>query len=274
MIEFPCLAGIIVMLKIKRILVAAILISGLLAPTHAAKAEFGAKPLRVGYFKVAPHAMPDPQGRADGVAVTYFQRVAREMGAADIAFVLLPLNRLLLELERGQVDMALLLAKDSARSAKFVYPDKPFCVTKPSIAVSTSNPLQRVTTVEDLLPLSFHETPGNYHCPVMRDPRLEIEPLTGDNFTRRCFAMIVAGRIDACYQPDHYPIQFEAVREDFITKVKVLYLPDPPVGLYSVFSRNAAPDYRQRYETALTAVKQGRSYGDEYEAFMAGYREE
>ena len=248
------------------------LITGCLLLSLAAGA--GAGPLRIGYFKVAPHAMPDPQGRPEGVAVAYFRHVAREMSIGETAFILLPLNRLLLELEKGHVDMALLLAKDSDRSTKFVYPDKPFCVTKPSIAVSAANRLQRVTAVEDLLPLSFHETPGNYHSAVMRDPRLTIEPLTGDNFTHRCFAMIVAGRIDACYQPDHYPLQFEAVREEYIGKVKVLYLPDPPIGLYSVFSKDVAPRYRQRYESALAAVKRRRSYGREYEIFMDGYQEE
>lgn len=233
----------------------------------------GAEPLRVGYFKVAPHAMPDARGRPEGVAVMYFRRIAREMQVEEIDFVLLPLNRLLQVLAGNRIDMALLLAKDRERAAKFVYPDKPFCVTKPSIAVSTAFPLPKVKTLDDLLPLAFHETPANFRTPVMRDPRLRIEPLSGDDFTRRCFTMIVAGRIDACYQPDHYPLQFEAARETFRSKVKVLYLPDPPIGLYSVFSKAAAPRYRQRYESALAAVKRRCFYGSEYEIFMEGYRE-
>jgi hypothetical protein len=156
--------------------------------------------------------------------------------------------------------------------ATFVYPEQAFCVTKPSIAVGASHPLQRVTSIEDLLPLSFHETPGNYHTAIMQDPRLRIEPLTGEDFTRRCYAMIVAGRIDACYQPDHYPIQFEAVREAFVSKVKVLYLPDPPIGLYSVFAKASAPLYLTRYEKALAAVQQRHSYGAVYGQFITDYK--
>lgn len=232
----------------------------------------GAKPLRVGYFKVAPHAMPGPLEIPEGIAVEYFKLIAREMPISDIDFILFPLNRLLIELENNRIDMALLLARNAERAAKFIYPAEAFCVTKPSIAVNASNPLQKVRSIEDLLPLSFHETPGNHRAYIMRDQRLRIEPLTGDNFTRRCYAMIIAGRIDACYQPDHYPIQFEASREEFVSRIRILYLPDPPIGLYSVFSKASAAKYVGKYEAALAAVKRQQSYGAIFEKFIAEYK--
>jgi ABC-type amino acid transport substrate-binding protein len=249
-----------------------LIIMGCLLLLIATPSHIFAKPLRVGYFKVAPHAMPGPQGAPQGVAVEYFRFIAQEMQLDEIEFIMLPLNRLLQDLEKNRIDMALLLARNAERVEKFVYPEKAFCVTKPSIAVSVSNPLQKVTSVEDLLPLAFHETPGNYHTAVMQDPRLRIEPLAGEDFTRRCYAMIVAGRIDACYQPDHYPIQFEAVREPFVHLVKILYLPDPPIGLYSVFSKASAPLYLQRYEKALDAVKQHHAYGAIFADFITDYK--
>jgi polar amino acid transport system substrate-binding protein len=255
-----------------KILLLALIIKGCLLVSLADPSHIFAKPLRVGYFTVAPHAMPGPQGAPQGVAVEYFRFVAREMQIDEIEFIVLPLGRLLLYLEKNHIDMALLLARNAGRVKKFVYPEKAFCVTKPSIAVSVSNPLQKVTSIEDLLPLSFHETPGNYHSAIMQDPRLRIDPLTGENFTRRCYAMIVAGRIDACYQPDHYPIQFEAVREQFVGQVKILYLPDPPIGLYSVFSKASAPLYLKRYEKALSTVKQHHSYGVIFEHFITDYK--
>ncbi len=248
----------------------ALIIIGCLLVSIAEPSHIFAKPLRVGYFKVAPHAMPDTQGAPQGVAVEYFKFVAREMQLDEIEFIMLPLGRLLLDLEKNNIDMALLLARNAERVEKFVYPEKAFCVTKPSIAVSVSNPLQKVASIEDLLPLSIHETPGNYHTTIMQDPRLQIEPLAGEDFTP-LLRHIVAGRIDACYQPDHYPIQFEAVREAFVP-VKVLYLPDPPIGLYSVFSKASAPLYLKRYEKALSAVKQRHSYGVIFADFITDYK--
>jgi hypothetical protein len=235
-------------------------------------ADSDAKPLRVGYFEVAPHAMPAPQNQPVGIAVEYFKLIARKMSLSDMDFILLPLNRLLIELENNRLDMALLLAKNDARASKFVYPSKAFCVTKPSIAVSAANPLRKIISVEELIPLSFHETPGNYRAVTMRDPRLRIEPLAGNNFTSRCFGMILAGRTDACYQPDHYPIQFEAVRDQFASRIRILYLPDPPIGLYSVFSKTAAEIYIKRYEAALETVKRQQSYGTIFEKFILDYK--
>jgi len=226
----------------------------------------------VGYFKVAPHAMPGPQDKPVGVAVEYFKLIAREMALNDIDFILLPLNRLLIELENNRIDMALLLAKNDERAGKFIYPTAAFCVTKPSIAVKASNPLQKVMSIEDLLPLFFHETPGNYRTHTMRDQRLQIEPLVGNDFTHRCYGMILAGRIDACYQPDHYPIQFEAVREKFASRIRILYLPDPAIGLYSVFSKASAGRYIKEYEAALAVVKRQQSYGTIFEKFILDYK--
>ena len=195
-----------------------------------------ARPIRIGYFTVAPHAMPGPRSTPRGIAVEYFKRIAREMQLEAMEFIPLPLGRLLQDLANDRIDMALLLAKTPERAAKFVYPQYPFCVTKPSIVVSAANSLLRVTPVNDLLPFSFYTRPANYRTTIMQDPRLKIEPLTGNDFTRRCYAMIVAGRVDACYQPDHYPFQFEAARKEFVSQINILYLPDPPIGLYSVFS--------------------------------------
>ena len=233
-----------------------------------------ARPIRIGYFAVAPHAMPGPQSIPQGIAAEYFKRVAREMQLEEMEFILLPLGRLLQDLANNRIDMALLLAKNPERAAKFVYPQYPFCVTKPSIAVSAANPLPKITSVNDLLHLSFYERPANYRTTIMQDPRLRIEPLTGSDFTRRCYAMIVAGRVDACYQPDHYPFQFEATRKEFLSQVNILYLPDPPIGLYSVFSKVGARRYLESYEKALAVVQQRCSYGEVFEQFITAYKEE
>jgi len=42
-----------------------------------------AKPLRVGYFKVAPHTKPGPQAMPEGTAVAYFKLIARETQISD-----------------------------------------------------------------------------------------------------------------------------------------------------------------------------------------------
>jgi hypothetical protein len=61
------------------------------------------------------------------------------------------------------------------------------------------------------------------------------------------------------------------MREPFVHRVKVLYLPDPPIGLYSVFSKASAPLYLRHYEKALAAVKQRHAYGVVFANFITDY---
>jgi hypothetical protein len=44
--------------------------------------------------------------------------------------------------------------------------------------------------------------------------------------------------------------------------------PKPPIGLYSVFSRESAGIYLHAYETALDEVAREISYEDQFKAFI------
>ena len=227
-----------------------------------------AKPFHVGYFLVNPHIMPTPDGPPKGVAVEYFKYIAEKMGLSELKFSLFPLKRLLLELEQNKIDMAMILAKNSERAAKFVYPGQPFCLTRPSIVVNAASSLKTIHSVEDLLNLSIQESAGAFRSSFIRDHRLKIEPLHGTEYTRQCFSKLLTKRTDACYQPDHYPLEFEANRGNSRSKVRILTLPESPIGLYSVFSKQGAKIYLERYEQALVQVKQKISYEETFQTVI------
>ena len=250
--------SIIGMARMAAILCIPLMVSG---PVHAER-------FHIGYFQVKPHAMPGPHAKPEGVAVEYFDLIAEKMGLSDIQYSMFPLKRLLRAFEQHTIDMVLLFAKNSERAAAFVYPESPFCLTQPSIAVNVSHHLKKVDSVASLLSLTIQESADAYRSPFVCDPRLKIEPLHGDIYIDRCFAKLIAERIDACYQPDHYPIHFEANRDIYASRIRVIPLPEPPIGLYSVFSKQSAKKYLERYETALEQVKQASSYEEIFEKFM------
>lgn len=227
-----------------------------------------AKPFHIGYFLVKPHIMPTVDGQPRGVAVEYFKYIADEMGLSELKFSLFPLKRLLLELEQNRIDMAMLLAKNPERALKFVYPGQPFCLTRPSIVVNAASSLKTIRSVDDLLKLSIQESAGGFRSPFLRDHRLKIEPLHGTDYTMRCFSKLLTRRTDACYQPDHYPLEFEAMRGRSSPRVRILRFPEPPIGLYSVFSKQGAKTYLEPYETALDRVKQKISYKETFQAVI------
>jgi hypothetical protein len=134
-----------------------LLIASTLCVLSPLLADVQAKRFQVGYFQVSPHAMPDVQGRAQGVAVAYFKRIVEKMGIADVHFRLFPLQRLLVALENNQLEMALLFARNPGREAAFVYPRRPFCYTQPCIAVPAAHWLKTIESIAPLLTLSIQE---------------------------------------------------------------------------------------------------------------------
>jgi polar amino acid transport system substrate-binding protein len=245
-----------------------LLIASTLCVLSPLLADVQAKRFQVGYFQVSPHAMPDVQGRAQGVAVAYFKRIVEKMGIADVHFRLFPLQRLLVALENNQLEMALLFARNPGREAAFVYPRRPFCYTQPCIAVPAAHWLKTIESIAPLLTLSIQESAGAYRSAFIQDPRIKLEPMHGDDYTPRCFSKLLLNRIDACYQPDHYPLVFEANKNQYDSRIRVITLPEPPIGLYSVFSKQSAGIYLQSYETALDEVAREITYEDLFKAFI------
>jgi hypothetical protein len=184
------------------------------------------------------------------------------MGLSDTRFKWLPLQRLVGALQHNQVDMALLLARNPEREAVFVYPRQPFCRARPGIAVPAAHGIETIESIDPLLTLSIQVSAGAYRSAFIQDPRIHLEPMHGDDYTPRCFLKLRRNRIDGCYQPDHYALLFEANKSTYRSRIRILTLPEPPIGLYSVFSRKSAASYLQSYEAALAEVVREISYED------------
>jgi polar amino acid transport system substrate-binding protein len=128
--------------------------------------------------------------------------------------------------------------------------------------------LKTIESIAPLLTLSIQESAGAYRSAFIQDPRIKLEPMHGDDYTPRCFSKLLLNRIDACYQPDHYPLVFEANKNQYDSRIRVITLPEPPIGLYSVFSKQSAGIYLQSYQTALDEVAREITYEDQFKAFI------
>ncbi|MEI8634067.1 hypothetical protein P4S72_22235 [Vibrio sp. PP-XX7] len=121
----------------RRVIIFAIPVIGIscIASTVSATEE---KPFRVGYFELIPHTFPKNDSNKNNeksLAIEYFKRIGMEMGLSEMTFKQYPLARLLHLLERRELDAALLLAKNTERNAKFVYPKTPFFQMRAAIVL-------------------------------------------------------------------------------------------------------------------------------------------
>lgn len=248
-----------------RLIIVLLVISGF---TMQAQAET----LRVGFFPLIPHAIPDKEGSPGGSAVEYFRIIAEKMGIRDIVFKNLPLPRLLKHLEGGKEDIALILAKNPEREKMFVYPGTPFSNTRPAIVVSHDSPLRKIETAEDLLSLKIGTWAQGYHSPMIQDKRLKIIPIRSENVVRTGIRMVMKGRMDAFYSPDSHPLMFEIKKENYESKLRLLPLPEAGIPNFSVFSRKSAEKYLSQYEAALNEVRKNKTYKTFATEFIKNYR--
>jgi polar amino acid transport system substrate-binding protein len=216
--------------------------------------------LRVGYFDLPPHTPLPGQADTEGTAIAYFEKIAERMQLKAVSYQRYPLSRLLQMLQRDQLDMALILAKTPEREATLVYPAQPFVVVQPLLLVAREHPLQRVDSVEQLLPLRLGAWQDGYRSPMLRDPRLQLQTLSSSNVLNQSLKMLQAGRLEAFYYPDDLAVRYQVQHLSMQDSIRLLPLPKERMQLYSAFSRAAAVRYLQRYERALAEVAAQQGY--------------
>jgi polar amino acid transport system substrate-binding protein len=216
--------------------------------------------LRVGYFDLPPHTPLPGQADTEGAAIAYFAKIAERMQLDAVSYQRYPLSRLLQMLQRDQLDMALILAKTPERETMLVYPAQPFVVVQPLLLVAREHPLQRVESVEQLLPLRLGAWQDGYRSPMLRDPRLQLQTLSSSNVLNQSLEMLQAGRLEAFYYPDDLAVRYQVQHLSMQDSIRLLPLPREHMQLYSAFSRAAAGRYLQRYERAQAEVAAQQGY--------------
>lgn len=83
---------------------------------------------------------------------------------------------------------------------------------------------------------------------LLRNPQLNTHKLYGSDLIYRSYQMLRLNRFDAMYSPDQFDFQAEAIAFHFFDQIRILRLPEPPIGLYTAFSKKANPNLIKRYE--------------------------
>lgn len=217
--------------------------------------------LKVGFHHLPVHAYLDDAGQPTGAAVSYFKGLADKMGVDTVSFQQLPLGRLLVLLESGEIDAALFMGKTPDRVAKFYFPPVPYYLAQPAVAVATTSPLMRVQTADDLKGLKIGVFKEGYQSSSIQKNSQTLELAMGDNIDLRNLQRTLMGRLDAIYSPDIAILRSLVYELGVEQRIRILPLPDPALGVYTIFSSKAAARYGAKYtETLAGMVKAGDGY--------------
>lgn len=238
---------------LRRTVVACVVVfAALCRPLPALAAE---PVLRVGFFELPPHAQMQ-QNQPSGYAIAYFNLIAQQMGVTPL-YVQLPLARLLVS---SDIDMVLFLGKTPERAQSLVFAHKPWMPLQGALAVRTDSPLHSIHSADDLRGLHIGAWNAGLRSELMRDPRLHITPISGEDFLDRALTMVARGHIDGFYNPEVFATQAGIQRLGLASQVRVVNLPPSTDALYPAFTAAAAPRYLQRFEAAFEAVERRIGY--------------
>ncbi|WP_027469647.1 substrate-binding periplasmic protein [Deefgea rivuli] len=229
---------------------------GCLSCLFSALAMAADPPLRVGFFHLPPHGMRG-NGPPRGAALAYFELIAKEMQVQPV-FLERPLLRLV---KTNDVDLVLYLGQQAERNSYLKYASQPLFWIQGSITVRKDSGIGPIRSVNDLLPLQLGVWNEGFRSPLMRDFRLKYETMGGADVTRRHLLKVKFGRIQAYYSPDSSSIEHEITQQQLADDLMQWLLPEPPVGLYSAFTRQGAV-WLPAYERALQKVQKQISYAD------------
>lgn len=237
---------------------AALLFVCLLAPQDLLASSDGLAVLKVGYFELQPH-IGSAAGFPRGPAIAYLQKIAHAMHVRlEIAHAALPLDRLLNEIRIGKLDVAVGLGRSAEREQILTFPHDPFFYVQPALAVPRAAPFGAAINPAKLKGMRIGAYSSGYLSPLMQGAPPYLESLHGHAISIRNLSKLMAGRLDAVYSPDALDLDLAVKRLRLSNLVRVVPLPEAPVGLYMAFAKHVDASVIASYEDAARRVP---SYG-------------
>ena len=221
-----------------------------------------AESIRVGYFNVPPYVWKAKESNElTGASVEFLgKKIAPEMGVHVIwPETAVSVARQLFQLEHNELDAALVCATNPERVQLWDFPRHAFLETSPVLAVLKHHPLRQVRHVDDLLGLKIGYVYKAFLSPFMKDKSVKLEMLSHNDPIISNLTKLLAGRIDAQYQPDEPPLLFCAKRLDAQDRIRIIRLPEK-ILLYTVFARKTGRNLAERYDRAFEKVGGKQTY--------------
>ena len=221
-----------------------------------------AESIRVGYFIVAPFTfIEESNNELKGAVVEFLEKIiAPEMGVKVIwAKEAASIPRLLFQIKNHELDACSGFAKNPERAKILNFPRNPTVEATSGLALIKNHPLQDVTKVEDILGLKIGYVHKAYLSPFMRDSRIRFEFVSQKNAIFINLQKLLAGRIDAQYQPNVTPLLYYARQVNVEDKIKIVYLPEK-MRIYTAFSKKSGKDLAERYDRAFEKMGGRRAF--------------
>jgi polar amino acid transport system substrate-binding protein len=203
--------------------------------------ETSAEKITMGYFEIKPHMYKTEGLQPKGASIAYFEDMASKMGYRVEWKGPLPFPRLIEYLKNGEVDGSLVFTKNKEREQYLYYSEPPYYSVQSVFAVKKANKLDKITSADDVKGYKVGFLKKAYQTRFLTDhmDQFTMEYIHGTEWVKQNLYKLIRGRIDAAYDLNPWTMQFEAILLKIDDQIKILTLPEPPRGIYAVFSKKS-----------------------------------
>ena len=201
--------------------------------------------VKIGYNLVPPYSVDDGQS-AGGPVNEYVMKVFKEMDV-EVKFLKMPLARLIHSLQNNDLDMISFYTLGSEIKGG-VDAEEAFSKFFPGVLVRRDVKLKSISSARDLLGLKIGTKKGMPMIESMSDKRLNISYIEASNSLERALRMTLFGRFDMVWSNAVHELIYMSQKDNDFEKFKVIFLPEDPLPLGSVFSSHGASKFKSRYD--------------------------
>ncbi len=201
---------------------------------------YGQEPsLRMALFQLEPFMVQDPiTGELGGASVDYWvDYIAPAMGYRVEVLGLFPVNRVMVMLEKGEIDIAPLFTRIPEREELFLFPKTHYDEVESCLMVKNESSIKEIHRQEELFDKRFGFLEGAYLPPIMSHPRIEIELVANTDYRQMNYNKLMAGRIDAWLDINMVSLRYYLQAKGYLSKVRIIELPAEKAKIYSVFRK-------------------------------------
>jgi len=224
------------------------------------------------FFDNPPHIYIDEKGNPAGAVYDFIEEgIAPEMGIKfNWSRESTSIPRQIEDIQNTRDTVCALLIYSEERAKIMAFSETPFFSEPSGLAVLSSNPIEAISSVEDLKGMTVGYAIGGYLTPFMRDDSIVFDLLSNSNYHRVNLERLNLGRIDAVYAPGKSSLAYNIRAMGLKDEIKLLELPEPFNSYYVVFSKKA-PDLVRKYDEAFKKINGKQFYLKKLEPYTGSY---
>ncbi|MFS4457642.1 substrate-binding periplasmic protein [Bdellovibrio sp. HCB2-146] len=222
-----------------------------------------ANAVSVGIYELPPHMMRAGEQPPQGLVPEFlFNRVFKP-NKIEVRWSQAHFARILVDLQAGRLDMAVLVAKNKEREKKYVYSDVPLLKNQSGIVVDKNSKLKKIKSIKDLKGLRLGHDWGSIVPDYFEKSGANFLFISGEDYFHRGLYLLKSKRVDGFFVPTWSHGFYVLGQEHLKDKFLILPIPDSALDLYIIFNKNLDKNIIRIVNEALKA------HASEYQKLLA-----